>query len=174
MIGDPFTECKRAPPKDPCFPNPCRVNGICRVINGQASCTYPECVVNADCGSTRVCINQHCVDPCIGACGINAVCNVINHQPRCSCPPGYVGSPYERCVAQQDPPPPRPECITDDECTNDKACINQKCLNPCQYEHGLCGINAECRVQKHRPICVCLEGFTGSGRTGCYESKCFK
>lgn len=175
MIGDPFTECKRAPkePVDPCFPNPCRVNGVCRVINGLASCTYPECVVNDDCGSTRVCINQHCVDPCVGACGINAVCNVINHQPRCSCPPGYVGSPYERCVVRDEepPPPPRPECVSDDECTNDKACINQKCLNPCQYENGLCGANSECRVQKHRPICVCRDGYTGNGRNGCFESK---
>lgn len=174
MIGDPFTECKIPPkPVDPCLPSPCGPNGICKVINNVASCTYPECVTNPDCHPTKVCINQRCSDPCIGSCGINAICTVVNHQHKCSCPPGYVGSPYERCVVQFDQPPPipRPECISDDECTYDKACINEKCLNPCIDGARSCGINSECRVQAHRPICVCRDGFTGNGINGCYESK---
>lgn len=29
----------------------------------------PECVVSAECDLQRACVNQRCVDPCIGACG---------------------------------------------------------------------------------------------------------
>ena len=173
MVGDPFVECKDAPrdQTDPCNPSPCRSNGFCRVINGVASCQYPECVVNSDCSSNRACYNQKCRDPCVGACGLNAICNVINHQPVCSCPSRYVGSPFVQCMPQMDPIP-QPECTSDSQCTNDKACINQQCINPCTTSNGICAINAECRVQLHRPICTCREGFTGNAQSGCHEIGC--
>lgn len=173
MIGDPFTGCRQPPqPADPCLPNPCGPNGICRTVNGAASCSYPECVTNADCSPRTACVNQRCVDPCPGSCGVNAICEVVNHHASCLCPPGYVGSPYERCVLQDvpAPPQPRPECVVDDECSRDKACINQQCQDPCALDR--CGPNADCRVQNHRPLCVCRDGFEGNGRYGCHEIGC--
>ena len=173
MIGDPFIECKPVPEKrDPCYPSPCAQNGICRVINGIASCQYPECVQNEDCPSSKACFNQKCGDPCIEACGVNALCNVINHKAVCSCPRGFIGSPFLQCSKIEHEPLPRPECTSDDECSNDKACINQKCVNPCTSSNGICGLNAECHVQTHRPICVCRSGFTGNAQYNCYEIGC--
>lgn len=159
MVGNPFVECHAPPqPIDPCNPSPCRSNGICQVINGAATCTYPECVTNEDCSRNRACINQKCRDPCINACGVNAICNAINHKAVCTCPTGYYGSPFNQCLPQMEEiPAPRPECTTDAECSNDKACVNQACQNPCELSN-ICGTNARCHVQLHRPLCVCNEG----------------
>lgn len=121
----------------------------------------------------RNCFNQKCSDPCVGACGLNAICNVVNHQSSCSCPPNYYGSPYVQCSLQQkEYLPPKPECESDSECSNDKACINQKCQNPCT-QVSICGDNAICHVQAHRPLCVCVEGYTGNAHYACHESKCY-
>lgn len=177
FVGDPFTECKPQvrDPIDPCNPSPCEKNGICRVHNGVALCTYPECVINSDCSLDRACYNQRCRDPCIDACGVGAICNVINHKAVCSCPTDYYGSPYTECIRRIQEQPvevaPRPECYSDNECTNDKACLNQRCINPCS-EHNVCGQNSECYVQLHRPLCVCKSGFTGNAQSYCYEVGC--
>lgn len=81
MVGNPFTSCTPVlKEEDPCYPSPCAQNGICRNVNGRASCTYPECVKNEDCSRTNACFNQKCGDPCVRACGENALCNVINHK----------------------------------------------------------------------------------------------
>lgn len=171
MVGDPFTECREVKvERDPCYPSPCARNGYCRVVNGAASCQYPECVQNEDCITTKACLNQKCQDPCVGACGLNALCNVINHKAVCSCPNGFMGSPFQQCFKEEQRDP-RPECTSDSECSNDKSCINQRCLNPCIESPNICGINSDCRVQVHRPICVCREGFTGNAHQACYESE---
>lgn len=92
-----------------CIPSPCGPNSQCREVNSQAVCsclpTYlgnppacrPECTVSAECPHNEACMNQKCVDPCVGTCGINAVCIVINHSPICSCKPGHSGDPFLRC-----------------------------------------------------------------------------
>ncbi|PNF22176.1 hypothetical protein B7P43_G05064 [Cryptotermes secundus] len=173
-VGDPFVECKDQPPPpaDPCNPSPCNVNGQCRVVNGAAACTYPECVINQDCPRNKACFAQKCRDPCVDACGINALCQVVNHNPVCSCPEGYVGSPRISCQLQPAQPVPKPECRDNSECTNDKACINEACRNPCVEFPNTCGINALCHVQLHHPLCVCKDGFTGSAQGQCYEIGC--
>jgi hypothetical protein len=68
----------------------------------------------------------------------------------CSCLPNYSGTP----------PGCRPECVVSSECSFDKACVNQKCVNPCTS--STCGTNAICRVNNHSPICSCNNGFTGN------------
>lgn len=66
---------------------------------------------------------------------------------------------------------PKPECTTDSECSNDKACINYACKNPCQESPTTCARNALCYVQKHRSVCVCRDGMTGNAQIQCVESK---
>ena len=66
----------------------------------------------------------------------------------CSCNGGYIGSP----------PNCRPECIINDECNRQQACCNQHCINPCD---GACGLNSECTIRNHLPICKCLSGYNG-------------
>lgn len=95
-------------------------------------------------------------NPCIPSpCGPYSACKQQNGSPSCSCLPDYIGTP----------PNCRPECISNSECSNDKACINQRCIDPCP---GSCGSNAECRVVSHTPNCFCPSGFIGDPFTNCY------
>ncbi|VEN46223.1 unnamed protein product [Callosobruchus maculatus] len=173
LAGDPFTLCKEEKiiPKDPCNPSPCNPNGQCRVVNGQAVCIYPECIINQDCPRDKACYSQKCRDPCRDACGLNALCQVVNHRVVCSCPQGYVGTPEVQCRLQpKEEPKPKVECTSDSDCTNDKACINTQCRNPCSTSS--CGQNAECRPQLHRAVCTCRDGFTGNAQRFCQEIGC--
>lgn len=56
----------------------------CRVRNSAGSCTclpdyegdpyvgcYPECVLNQDCPTDKVCRRHKCEDPCPGLCGLS-------------------------------------------------------------------------------------------------------
>lgn len=81
-------------------------------------------------------------------CGPHSQCQVIDNKPVCSCLPGFIGVIPE-C---------RPECVISTECSSRLACIKQKCLDPCT---GSCGVNTECRVHNHIPICTCMEDHTG-------------
>ena len=101
---------------------------------------------------------QEYVNPCQpNPCGPNSQCREINGQAVCSCSPTFVGSP----------PGCRPECVTSSECTLDKACVNQKCTDPCP---GTCGTNARCNVNNHSPICSCQSGYTGDPFARCYPN----
>lgn len=62
------------------------------------------------------------------------------------------------------PPNCRPECSVSSECSQDKACVNQKCIDPCP---GTCGSNARCNVLNHSPICSCPSGYTGDPFVQC-------
>ncbi len=64
---------------------------------------------------------------------------------------------------------PEPECRTDPECLLHLACLHQSCQDPCPTIR--CGVNAECKVNSHRPYCVCKRGFEGSPQTVCEERK---
>lgn len=151
-------------PNDPCDPNPCVPHGTCR--NG--FCTYPECIVNDDCSGDRACINRKCSDPCVGACGLNAICSGVRHSAVCSCPSGYTGSPFVRCERIIIPtPPPVPECVRDDQCADNAACVDSHCSPVCGPSN--CGLNARCLARQHRARCACLPGYEGDAYTGCYS-----
>lgn len=69
------------------------------------------------------------------------------------------------------PPQCRPECVISSECPQDKACVKQKCIDPCP---GTCGENAICKVVNHNPICSCRKGFSGDPFTRCNRNECKK
>lgn len=95
--------------------------------------------------------------PCVPSpCGANAVCKERNGAGACQCLPDYFGDPYSGC---------RPECVTNNDCPSHRACLNNKCKDPCP---GVCAHNAECRVVNHSPQCNCLVGFTGNPLVGCH------
>lgn len=87
-------------------------------------------------------------------CGLNANCRQDNDKAVCSCIDNFIGRPPS-CV---------PECISNSECPNNKACINKRCRDPCV---GLCGQNAQCHVVSHTPICECTEGYSGDPFVSC-------
>jgi hypothetical protein len=91
-------------------------------------------------------------DPCNPSpCGPNANCR----DGTCTCIPEYHGDPYQGC---------RPECVVSQDCPRDKACIRQKCKDPCP---GTCGQNARCEVINHVPMCSCNQGFVGNPFVNC-------
>jgi hypothetical protein len=95
-------------------------------------------------------------DPCNPSpCGLYSQCRDINGSPSCSCLSTYIGSP----------PNCRPECSINSECPSNKACIQEKCRDPCL---GACGFNAICTVINHTPACSCSERDTGDPFTNCY------
>ena len=96
-------------PPNPCTPTPCGPNSQCQVVSGQAQCgcvpgmigsapnCRPECILSSECPSNRACINQKCVDPCVGTCAPNGECRVVSHSPVCSCAEGYSGDGFSSC-----------------------------------------------------------------------------
>ena len=89
-------------------------------------------------------------------CGPYSQCRVQNGVAVCSCLPEYIGTS----------PNCRPECFSSSECDLDKACVNQKCIDPCP---GPCAPSAICRVLHHSPICSCPPNFIGDPFNRCYQ-----
>lgn len=58
------------------------------------------------------------------------------------------------------PPSCRPECYTSDECDFSKACLNSKCVNPCN-DNPCARQNSICTVTNHNAICTCKNGYIG-------------
>lgn len=157
--GDPFSRCyeieePRVPPKNPCQPSPCGPNSQCSAINNNAVCSCvagyigsppgcrPECVVSSECSQDKACINQKCIDPCIGTCGYNARCEVKSHSPICGCPAGQTGDPFQRCFEIIKTP-------IEDDTPKD----------PCQPSP--CGPNSICSTSGNSPVCQCISGYIG-------------
>lgn len=92
-------------------------------------------------------------------CGPYSICREKDSHAICSCQHNYIGSP----------PNCRPECIVSSECSQDKACENQKCVDPCL---GKCGVNARCQVINHNPSCSCSPGYTGDPFFQCNKIEC--
>lgn len=102
-------------------------------------------------------------NPCVPSpCGPYSNCRIVNDHAVCSCDANYVGTP----------PACKPECIVSADCLQNKACINNKCRDPCP---GTCGINAKCQVINHNPICSCPSNYVGDPFVRCVleESKLY-
>lgn len=115
-------------------------------------CYLAGCKSDSECQLTLTCINRECVDPCLfEKCGINAQCSAKNHRAVCTCLSDYKPDPdpYIRCKQY--------ECLTDPDCASTLACVNEKCVNPCQ-----CARNADCSVRNHKGICTCIPGYEGN------------
>jgi hypothetical protein len=97
-------------------------------------------------------------DPCVPSpCGPYSNCNSQSDRAVCSCLPNYYGSP----------PNCKPECIQSSECPTDKACIQQRCVDPCISQP--CGLGASCKVRNHSPICTCPPNYVGDPFVRCEE-----
>lgn len=134
----------------PCI-GTCGVNADCRVIHHQPICScLPNFTGNPSQGCRKIVqIFEEPRDPCQPSpCGPYSYCRVIDARAVCSCQTNYFGAP----------PNCRPECIISSECSHNRACVNQRCVDPCP---GTCGTNAQCRVTNHNPICTCTAGYTG-------------
>lgn len=96
------------------------------------------------------------IDPCHPSpCGPYSKCRTFNGHAVCTCLDICIGSP----------PNCRLECIVSSDCRPNKACINNKCQDPCP---GTCGVNAQCQVVNHNPVCSCGSDFTGDPFVRCF------
>lgn len=139
--------------QDPC-PGACGFNAKCRVVTHSPLCVCPSGYTGdpfTQCTIKQLdIIPQERPTPCVPSpCGANAICREHYGAGSCTCLPEYIGNPYEGC---------RPECVLNSDCPSDKACIRNKCQDPCP---GTCGQNANCQVIKHLPSCVCYAGYIG-------------
>lgn len=88
-------------------------------------------------------------------CGPNALCREQSGVGSCECVTNFFGDPYRGC---------RPECVLNSDCPSNRACIQNRCQDPCP---GVCGQNAECLALNHLPTCNCLQGYTGDSYRFC-------
>lgn len=164
--------CMREKCRDPC-PGSCGIGADCSVINHTPICVCPAGYTGDPFTSCRpkptrkgsynsavltfipkfpLAVEPVKTDPCNPSpCGPNAQCRA----GECTCLPEYQGDPYRGC---------RPECVLSSDCVRDKACIRNKCSDPCP---GTCGQNAQCSVINHIPMCSCSDGFTGNAFVLC-------
>ena len=151
--------CQQLHCVDPC-PGLCGTNALCRVINHIPTCTCQSGYIGdpfTDCRKRPLTIEPVVADdPCDpNPCGPNSnPPRQIGDRCQCSCVANMIGSP----------PNCRPECVVNSDCSQELACINKRCQDPCP---GLCGINANCRVRNHVPICVCNQGYQGDPFNRC-------
>ena len=66
----------------------------------------------------------------------------------------------------------RGECQMDRDCPDNRACINNQCLDPCIIDDP-CGKNAQCQTTSHRPVCRCPNGWAGDPHTECFQCRFF-
>lgn len=155
--------CIRQKCQNPCL-GACGSGAHCSVINHVPTCTCSEGYIGdpfSYCVVKPLETEPVVRDPCNPSpCGANAICD----NGVCSCLPEYHGDPYSGC---------RPECLLNDDCARNLACLAQKCRDPCP---GTCGQNAECSVVNHIPMCSCLQGFEGNAFVVCnrIESEFFQ
>jgi len=148
---------------DPCDPSPCGPgttcmanklgNPICRCLPGlipqpdTITGCGPECVVDPDCQHGYICTNQKCVekpDPCDpNPCGPGAIATSLEDTCDCKCPAGSFGDPRQKCT--------QGECQHDDDCTDQEACVDYYCINPCK--DMTCQKDYFCKVIRHVPVC---------------------
>lgn len=73
--------------------------------------------------------------------------------------PGYYGSPFDSGC--------HPECTISSDCSRDKACVNNKCVDPCP---GVCGYSSICHTVNHSPICSCPPQTVGDPFVECKQA----
>lgn len=141
-----------------CQPGPCGVNADCYVSDNQEHC-YCKYGYYGD--AYQGC-HEPPKSPCSpNPCGHNAECKITpDNQALCECHPGTSGDPSSPNGCD------RPECLHDDECSSTQACIAYRCQDACV---GACGINADCHVEEHRPLCNCPQGLEGNPLYRCSE-----
>lgn len=139
------------------------------VGNPSISCTPVGCRADSDCPNDKSCINSKCVSPCTPkTCNEPADCRAHLHEAHCICPPGYRSTDVgcEETI--------EPQCSRDVDCPSGTACLNAKCVNPCQGPSP-CGTSSECKLVDTLPvrtmICECLPGYRGNALIECTPNK---
>lgn len=104
-----------------------------------------------------LCVTVVPVNPCIPSpCGPNTNCRVVNGAAVCECLPDFQGAASTFGC--------KPECVISADCPRNRACVNNKCVDPCP---GVCGFRALCQVINHSPVCSCPPPLVGDPFAEC-------
>lgn len=132
----PSEACIGGKCQNPCV-GTCGQNALCQVLHNSPICSCPsgfmgdpfiKCYVQEPVEVTNPC------DP--SPCGPQSECQIVQNRAVCSCSKNMIGKP----------PYCRKECVLNSECPQNKACINEKCADPCS---GSCGSNTNCQTVNH-------------------------
>lgn len=138
----------------------CGVDALCEVFNHNPICSCPlgydgdpfTSCTKIERSPDKPIESENPCDP--SPCGPNSICQIKQGRPVCSCVANFIGHP----------PYCRPACVLHSECPQDKACIKEKCVDPCI---NTCAENAECHVVSHSAYCSCKKGYQGDAFVGC-------
>lgn len=162
----------------------CGLNANCRVIDHRPICNCLEnyegnpnivchtvgCRSDSECEVEKACVNSNCINPCLldkNKCGSNSECYVRQpHTPECRCLNGYRGNPLTGCKAI--------ECLSDNDCSDDKLCSNERCIPACLSESHKCAARANCIARDHQAQCKCNPGMIGNPYISCDPEKKFE
>eukprot|EP00095_Tigriopus_kingsejongensis_P012598 maker-scaffold642_size120736-snap-gene-0.27 protein:Tk12598 transcript:maker-scaffold642_size120736-snap-gene-0.27-mRNA-1 annotation:"GH13743" len=178
----PSQVCNNAACINPCTTqNPCSSLAKCYVQDHMGKCACPAgmtgdpyvscleivtgCKSDDECQDHEACYNGNCQNPCsypFDPCGQQAECDASNHRAVCTCPIEWVGNPMRECHQY--------ECIQHNDCPNDKACIDNKCVDPCL--ETTCGQRALCKSEFHISHCFCPPGLQGNPIVRCFQVEC--
>lgn len=151
--------CIRNKCVDPCI-GMCGGLAVCHVSKHIPTCTCPSGLTGDPFFQCREIPKIEKSYPCSPTpCGPNSNCRDNAGQAVCSCQPNFIGTP----------PDCRPECRVSSECPSDRACINNRCADPCP---NTCGIDSICHTSNHNPICACPSGYTGDPFQQCTSKLC--
>lgn len=140
---------------------------LCCYFTNDYYSTVLGCRSDNECSGTHACVQHSCVPACsptLTTCGKGAECHGVNHRGICECLPGLGGNPRVACVLLG--------CRSNTDCPTNKACINNKCENPCAF--NVCTNQTECNVYNHAVECACPPGYRGNLEVGCARGKFFK
>lgn len=157
-MGNPYRNCYQ-PVVTPvlCQPGPCGRNADCYVANSREECYCRSGFIGDAYTGCREIPRSVC-EP--NPCGPGAQCIVSpDGNSACLCPEGMTGDPTSITGCHSH------ECIVDDDCPINKACVGYKCRDPCP---GACGVGAYCRIEAHHPVCFCNHGLSGNPISQCY------
>lgn len=99
-----------------------------------------------------------------GSCGGNAFCVNSFGGFECFCLDNYTGNPYTGCDAmeQADCGSRTCNCLSDEECSEEFICVNEKCERFCSWEN--CDSKPDCGDQE----CHCTQ-VNERNNTGCFR-----
>lgn len=145
---------------DPCAGS-CGSNSFCDVISHKPIC---RCIENTIGNPYDRCVypTHEESEPKLSCgekiCGENTDCSQRGKVFKCVCKKDFYGDALIGC---------HPECRINSDCPFDKACMRNKCVNPCN--ENICGLRATCEVRNHRGVCSCRPGLTGNAYLECSE-----
>lgn len=150
--------CHTGRPDIKCNPDPkCEISTTPRPRD---TSTIIPCKADSDCHESLTCTRGGlCEDPCQNpefSCEDNKKCVVRRHKPVCVCKFGFVVNEKGELTCALD----KQECLSDDQCESNSACIQGQCKNPCMASakyNPPCPPEKACQVLNHKPICICMD-----------------